>query len=66
MNPYLRIFLRALFVGVGASLGYLVAQLPGVDWNDAIAATYAGYTGIASYLGLGVFTDLEPTLGVKK
>jgi hypothetical protein len=64
MNPYLRIFLRAAAVGLGAALGSLYANLPGVSQDDLLQAIYFGYGGIMSYAGLGAFTTLEPTLGV--
>jgi hypothetical protein len=64
MNPLVRIAFRALFVGIGIALGSVVANLPGLDQTDYIQAAYLGYTGAMSYVGLGTFTDLEPTLGV--
>jgi hypothetical protein len=65
MNPYLRVALRAGAVALGAALGSIVTSLPGlVSPDDYIVALNVGYTGFMTYVGLGVFTNLEPTLGV--
>jgi len=65
MNPYLRIALRAGAVALGAGLGSIVTSLPGlVSPDDYLIALNVAYTGFMTYVGLGVFTNLEPTLGV--
>lgn len=66
MNPYLRIGLRAGAVALGAFLGSVVgAQDDGLTTAELIEAAYVGYGGFMTYIGLGTFTNLEPTLGIK-
>lgn len=65
MNSLLRIGLRAAAVGLYAGLGYLVVNQP-IGWDDALNSAYIGYGGFLTYVGLGTFTDLEPTLGITK
>jgi len=66
MNPYLRIGLRAFAVGLGGFIASLATAVlvADIDTDVLIIATNAGYTLFMSYVGLGTFTSLEPTLGV--
>ncbi len=68
MKPRVRIAARASLVGVGAGLAFLYGNIlaNGFDYVDLLGALNSGYAGAMAYVGLGVFTDLEPTLGVKK
>lgn len=64
-NPLVRLAARATFVGLGAFFAALSAKLPGVSFDDIIFSLNVGYGFAMTYVGLGVFTPLEPTVGPK-
>ena len=66
MNSYLRIALRAAFVGFGAFIASIYeARADGLSQDELIVAVYTGYIGLSAYVTAGVFTGIEPTLGIK-
>lgn len=65
MNPYIRIAARFAFFAIGGFLVSLQSTLPGISFDDVVTAINAGYILGTSYLTVGFFTDLEPTVGIK-
>lgn len=66
MNPYLRVALRAGFVALGAFVASVYeSRADGLNQEEIIAACYAGYIGLSAYVTAGVFTGIEPTVGIK-
>jgi hypothetical protein len=62
-KPLLKMALRMLFAGIGGFLSSLVADLPGTNQDELLAALAAGWAMASGYAVLGVFTPLEPTVG---
>ena len=66
MNPNLRIALRALIAFAGAFLASIYEnRADGLSQEELISAAYAGWFVGSVYITVGVFTGLEPTLGIK-
>jgi len=62
-KPLLKMALRMAFFGIGGFISSLVADLPGTNQDELIAALGAGWAMASGYAVLGVFTPIEPTIG---
>lgn len=64
-RPLLKLATRAVLVGVAAAAAYLDRSLPGISLDEGLHALFVGYSFSMSYVGLGAFTSVEPTIGAR-
>lgn len=59
MTPTQKYVLKCVLIGLYGVLVSLQAVLPGISWDDVVAAVIAGALGGLGYAGIGAATTLE-------